>query len=77
MDATASARAGLREPGVDDEVLSGNGARLVGGEKQQRPRHVVFAQTELETLAVDDRLRSLGIEPELRLPFRHGRAGND
>src|SRR5450631_1128747 len=72
-----SGRAGLREPGVDDEVLSCDGTRLVGREKQQRSRHVIFGQTKLEALAVDDRLLGLGIEPELPLPFSHCGAGND
>ena len=41
---------GLRDAGVDDQVLPRDSARLVRGEEQRRARDVVDGQPELQAL---------------------------
>ena len=70
-------RAGLREPGVDDQVMTGDAARLVGREEERGARDVVLGQAELEALLVEELAHAFGRIPQRFLARRVDRARDD
>ena len=55
--------AGLRQAGIDDQVVAGDAARIVGCEEQHSARDVVPDQPELEALLVEELALELGRNP--------------
>src|SRR5262245_29561376 len=60
----------LQAPGVDEVMLAGDGASLIGGKKQHDAGDVLAIELALETLRLHQARLALGRQPEAALAFR-------
>src|SRR5438132_11152614 len=67
----------LRQAGVDDQILSGDAARLVGCQKECRARDVVFGKSKLQTLRIQKGPLLFRRQPQRLLPLGDDGAGNN